>query len=200
MPQTCSQCQRQTADDAAFCPSCGAALREGPAAPGDTPPAEVSTAAEGTADAAATPAYHFDASRWSLADRITGIATLVLLVCLFLPWFSDNLGIGIYQWSGLEAHWYLYLVMIVCISSLAYLALRAGWDPLPIDVDVPHVVVMTVTSIFDLVLVFLGFIFKPGGYGVSGVGWSFFSFVALIAAIVAAAPCAIPQLRAKTMD
>jgi len=200
MPQTCPQCRRQTADDAAFCPGCGAALHGDATARDDASPAAASATAEGPAGASTTPAYHFDASRWSLADRITGIATLVLFVCLFLPWFSYNLGIGIYQWSGLEAHWYLYLVMIVCISSIAYLALRAGWDPLPIDVDVPHVVVMTVASIFDLVLVFLGFIFKPGGYGVSGVGWSFFSFVALIAAIVAAAPYAIPQLRARTMD
>ena len=71
---------------------------------------------------------------------------------------------------------------------------------LPIDVEVPHVTVVMTATIFNLVLVFLGFVFKPGGYGVSGVGWSFFSFVGLISAIVAAAPFAIPQLRAKTMD
>ena len=74
------------------------------------------------------PPYKFDVARWSLGDRITGIATLVLFVSLFLPWFSYNLGIGIYHWSGVAAHWYLYLVMIVCILTIAYFVLRAGWD------------------------------------------------------------------------
>ena len=55
---------------------------------------------------------------------------------------------------------------------------------------------MLVATIVNLVLVFIGFIFKPGG---SGVGWEFGAFIGLIAAVVAAAPYAIPQLRAKTM-
>jgi hypothetical protein len=55
---------------------------------------------------------------------------------------------------------------------------------------------MLVATIVNLVLVFIAFIDKPGG---SGVGWEFGAFVALIAAVVAAAPYAIPPLRAKTM-
>jgi hypothetical protein len=55
---------------------------------------------------------------------------------------------------------------------------------------------MMAATLVNLVIVFLAFIFKPGG---SGVGWEFGAFLALIAAIVAAAPFAIPQLRAKTM-
>ena len=53
---------------------------------------------------------------------------------------------------------------------------------------------MLVATIVNLVLVFIGFIFKPGG---SGVGWEFGAFIGLIAAVVAAAPYAIPQLRAR---
>ena len=197
MPQTCSQCQGQAADDAAFCPNCGTALHAAATPPPDP---HVTSPGAGAPDHAPTvPAYRFDASRWSLADRITGIATLVLFVSLFLPWFSYNLGFGIYRWSGIGAHWYLYLVMLVCIANIAYLVLRAGWEQLPISPEIPHLTVEVAATIFNLVLVFLGFIFKPGGYGVSGVGWSFFSFVGLLAAIVAAAPFVIPQLRAKTM-
>jgi hypothetical protein len=55
---------------------------------------------------------------------------------------------------------------------------------------------MMVATLINLVLVFIAFIDKPGG---SGVGWEFGAFVALIAAAAAAAPYAIPQLRAKTM-
>jgi hypothetical protein len=146
------------------------------------------------------PPYRFSAARWSLADRISGAATIVLFISLFLSWFSYNTSIGILTWSGVRAHGYLYLVMIICILEVAYLVLRAGWDQLPIPEMLPHVTLMIVATIVNLVLVFLGFIFKPGGYGVTGVGWEFGAFLALIAAIVAAAPYAIPQLRAKTMS
>ena len=205
MPQTCPQCQSQAADDASACPSCGATLSAGAtatqAAPPVGAPAPATAAPIGAAPSASTmPAYKFDAARWSLADRITGIATFVLFVSLFLSWFSYNFGGGlIYHWSGLQAHWYLYFVMIACVLIIAYLVLRAGWEELPVSANIPHVTVMMAATIFNLVLVFGGFIFKPGGFGLSGVGWNFFSFVGFAAAIVAAAPLAVPQLRAKTM-
>jgi hypothetical protein len=189
MPQTCPQCQSQTADDAAFCPSCGAALREtaGSASPaGSPPPARAST----------VPPYKFDVARWSLADRIAGVATVVLFVSLFLAWFGVSvIGITVTA-SGVSAHGYLYLVMVICILIVAYLVLRAGWDVLPGGVDLPHLPTMLVATVVNLVIVFIAFVSKPGG---SGVGWEFGAFVALIAAIAAAAPYAIPQLRAKTM-
>lgn len=39
---------------------------------------------------AARPAlvFRFDAARWTVADRVAGGATIMLLVLLFLPWFS----------------------------------------------------------------------------------------------------------------
>ena len=154
-------------------------------------------AAAGTAaSAAAVPPYKFDAARWSLADRIAGVATIVLFVSLFLAWFGVSvIGITVTA-SGVSAHGYLYLVMIIAILIVAYLVLRAGWDELPGGINLPHLVTMMVATLINLVVVFIGFIDKPGG---SGVGWEFGAFLALIAAIVAAAPYAIPQLRAKTM-
>jgi len=56
--------------------------------------------------------------------------------------------------------------------------------------------VMMVATIVNAVLIFIAFIDKPNG---NGVGWGFGAILGLIAAIVAAAPYAIPQLRAKTM-
>ena len=58
--------------------------------------------------------------------------------------------------------------LILCIVIVAYLVLRAGWDKLPIAQDVPHLTVMMVATIVNLVLVVIAFIDKPGG---SGVGW-----------------------------
>jgi hypothetical protein len=205
MPQTCAQCQSEAAEDATFCPSCGAQLGAGSAAaprpaaaatgpavgaPADAPAARASTGSS-------VPPYKFDAARWSLADRIAGIASVVLFISLFLSWFGVSvIGITVTA-SGLSAHGYLYIVLILCILIVAYLALRAGWDELPIAANVPHLTVMLTATLVNLVLVFIGFIFKPGG---SGVGWEFGAFVGLIAAIVAAAPYAVPQLRAKTMS
>lgn len=190
MPQTCPQCQSEAADTATFCPSCGTPL--GTAAPPPSAPAG-STVSSGSSS---IPAYHFDAARWSRADRIAGIATIVLFVSLFLSWFGITvIGITVTA-SGVSVHGWLYVVMVVCILIVAYLVLRAGWDELPGGLSVPHLTAMMVATIVNLVLVFIAFIDKPGG---SGVGWEFGAFLALIAAAVAAAPYAVPQLRAKTM-
>jgi hypothetical protein len=203
MPKTCPQCQSEAADEATTCPSCGTALGSaaGASAASATtapPPAGAPAGAGAPAAAAArhVPAYHFDAARWSTADRIAGIATIVLFISLFLSWFGVSvIGITVTA-SGLSAHGFLYVVMILCILIVAYLALRAGWDELPVESNIPHLTVMMVATIVNLVIVFIAFIDKPGG---SGVGWEFGAVLGLIAAVVAAAPYAVPQLRAKTM-
>ncbi len=216
MPQTCSQCQAVAADDATFCSKCGAALGAvASSPPPPPPPADASTwgptgTTGGMSDAPGPPdppsasggktlpAFKFDANRWTVADRIGGIATFVLLISLFLDWFTASVGVLSGSESGLSAHWYLYLVLIICIAVIVYLVLRSGWERLPVDQEVPHVTVMTAATVANLVLVFLAFIFKPSGLGIVSVGWSFGAFVALIAAIVAAAPFCIPALRNKT--
>ncbi len=206
MPQTCPQCQSEAADGVSVCPSCGASLSTGARPTQDAPPVSAAAPAAPAAPAAAAPAaapgassmpaYKFDAARWSTADRIAGVATVVLFISLFLSWFGINvIGITVTA-SGVSAHGYLYIVMILSILIVAYLVLRAGWEELPGGINLPHLTTMMVATLVNLVIVFIAFIFKPGG---SGVGWEFGAFLALIAAIVAAAPYAVPQLRAKTM-
>ena len=203
MPQTCRQCQGEAADDASFCPSCGASLGQGTppaAAPGMSAPAAAGAGAPETgassSSSSSVPAYKFDATRWSLADRIAGGATVVLFISLFLSWFGVTvIGITVTA-SGLSAHGWLYIVLILCILIVTYLGLRAGWDEMPVSANLPHLTVMLVATIVNLVLVSIAFIDKPGG---SAVGWQFGAFLGLIAAVAAAAPYAIPQLRARTM-
>jgi hypothetical protein len=206
MAQTCPQCQSQAGDDANHCPSCGALLSVAAAPPqdaaaaagpppGSTPPPPQAAAPAGAgATASAVPAYKFDVARWTLADRIAGIATLVLFICLFLPWFTISFGFGSGSVNGLWHGW-MWLSLILSIVIIAYLVLLAGWEKLPISQDVPHLTVMLIATIVNAVLVLIAFIDKPGG---SGVGWGFGAIVGLIAALAAAAPYAIPQLRAKT--
>ena len=204
MPKTCSQCQTENADEANNCSNCGAPLVAAATATAGPAVGQPATAAAAPAGAAAggssVPAYKFDAARWSLADRICGIASFILFISLFLSWFSASLGPISVSASGLSVHGWLYITLILCIAIIIYLALRAGWDEIPVGTKIPHLTVMMVATIVNLVLVFIAFIAKPGGAGFgTGIGWDFGAFLGLIAAVVAAAPYAIPQLRAKTM-
>ena len=139
MPQTCTQCQSQTADEATFCPSCGASLAPtATATAGGAPAAAATSPAAAASTGSSIPTYKFDVARWSLADRITGIATIVLFVSLFLPWFTASNVLASGSVNGLWHGW-LYITLILSVAIVAYLVLRAGWDRLPINQEVPHV-------------------------------------------------------------
>jgi hypothetical protein len=217
MPKTCSQCQTENADEANNCSNCGAPLAgaatagaatagaatagapTATAAPTVGQPAAAGAAAAPAAAGSSVPAFKFDAARWTLADRIAGIATLVLFICLFLPWFTISVGFGGISVGGSVNglwHGWMYLTLIICIAIIAYLVLKAGWERLPITQDIPHLTVMMVATLVNAVLTLIAFIDKPGG---SATGWGFGAIVGLIAALVAAAPYAIPPLRARTM-
>ena len=199
MPKTCPQCQSEAADDATFCPSCGTSLAPGAAASAPPPPPGASPSGAAPSAGSALPPYRFDAARWSTADRIAGIATIVVFISLFFPWFTVSIGIGGISLSGSVNglwHGWMYLTLIISIVIVAYLVLRAGWDKIPVSQDVPHLTVMMVATIVNAVLVLIAFIDKPGG---SATGWGFGAILGLVAALVAAAPYAIPPLRAKTM-
>jgi hypothetical protein len=209
MPKTCPQCQNVAADDATTCPSCGATLGAAGAAGATAPTAAPAQGAPATGAPAAAgapagashsgsslPAYQFDLNRLTLADKIAAIASFVLLISLFLSWFGVSvIGVTVTA-SGTSAHGFLWLVFVIVLVILAYLACVAGWGNLPFAPQIPHLTVMIVLTAVNLVLTFIAFIDKPGG---SGVGWEFGAFLALIAAIVALAPYVIPQLRARTM-
>ena len=159
------------------------------------PPPAAAPGGAATTAGSNVPAYRFDAARWTLADRIAGIATIVLFISLFLPWFTYTAGFletsVSFSVNGLWHGW-MYITLIVSILIVAYLVLRAGWDSLPISQDVPHLTVMMAATIVDAVLVLIAFIDKPGG---GGVGWGFGAILGLIAALVAAAPYHDPAAR-----
>jgi hypothetical protein len=210
MAKTCPQCQTEAVDDATTCASCGASLSAAPgagatgatgataatAAPAAGTPAPAAAPVGAASGGSSLPAYQFDLNRLTLADKIAGIASFVLLISLFLSWFGITvIGISVTA-SGTAAHGFLWLVFIIVLLIEAYLVCIAGWGNLPFAPQIPHLTAMIVATVVNLVLVFIAFIDKPGG---SGVGWEFGAFLALIAAIVAAAPYAIPQVRARTM-
>jgi hypothetical protein len=134
--------------------------------------------------------------RWSQAERTTAIATLVLLISLFLPWYTYSFGLGSVSVDGLWHGW-MYIVFLLCLAILVYLVSRAGFSEMPFKMPISGDQLLLVGSAINLVLVVIAFIDKPGGVGFSGIGWGWGSFVGLIAAVVAAVPLGVPALRAR---
>src|SRR6266496_4396563 len=91
----CSQCGNDVAAGSAACLSCGAQQPANvgqAAAGGHAPPAGgfSPTAGAGRTPAAGTAGqvFNFDAKRWTRDDQIVGGASLLLLISLFLPWYT----------------------------------------------------------------------------------------------------------------
>jgi len=154
---------------------------------GDVPQSQAGTAT-------ASSGYNFDARRWTLSDKIAGAASLVVLVSLFLPWFSGSYvsfgsptASSAASESGTDAHGWLWLVFVIILAILAYLVFEAGFQVLPFKSPLRHDQLLLAATGVNLVLVFIGFLLKPSTYGIEGlsISWSFGAFLALIAAIVA---------------
>lgn len=185
----CSQCGSDAATGAGTCSGCGAAIP---------------TAAEAGTLTQAGPAmaFRFDAARWTTADRIAGGATLVLLISLFLPWFSVSASFGNFTSSSsvdaLTAHGYLYLVLLLALAMLGYLVLSAGLDTRP-ALPLGHEQILGGAAAVNLLLVGIGMLIMPGGgSSLVKVSWDFGAFLGLAAAVVAAAPLAAALLRARS--
>jgi hypothetical protein len=170
-----------------------------PGAPGPTPGPPGFT--PGTPGPAAGPkpppaSFSFDVKRWSQAEGITFIATLILFVSLFLPWFTYNFGLGSVSVDGLWHGW-MYLVLLLCLAIMADLVIRAGFSEAPFTLPVADEQLLLIATCVNAVLSILAFLLKPGGIGFSGIGWGLGAFLGLIAAIVAAAPMLAPVVKGR---
>jgi hypothetical protein len=134
----------------------------------------------------------FDVARWTKVDRIVGIATFVLFISLFLDWFGVSFGIYSAAESGLSAHGYLYIDLILCLLILIYLVIKASFDEMPFKLPVAEDMLFFGATGINFLLVLIGFLLKPGG---SAVGWRYGAFIGLIAAIVAVAPYVMPFVK-----
>jgi uncharacterized membrane protein len=181
----CANCGNYLTEGAEACPSCG------------------TSAAKETAPAAVTSAgYNFAVGRWTLSDKVAGAASVVVLIALFLPWFSgsissnNSLGLAAQTGSesGSDAHGWLWLVFVIVLLILADLVLTAGFGELPVKLPLRQDQLLLAATAVNLLLVFIGFVLKPSTYGVAGVsiGWSIGAFLALLAAIVAVAAVTPP--------
>lgn len=192
---TCPNCQTVAADGTAFCPGCGIALPSTEAASSSayTPPPPSPGASPGSA--APRPQIKFDLAAVSQVDRLVGGGTLVLFIALFLPWFKVSFSFASASASGLTAHGYLYITMIVCLFILGLVVAEAlGLWKLPASSAFTREQILLAATVINFVLVLIAFLLKPGG---RGVGWDFGAFIALAAAVVAVFPLGWPIIQAR---
>jgi len=189
----CTQCGQSLADGSSTCPHCGAILAVAPPPPGAP---GVVPGGMPAAGAARSSSFSFDAARWSQAERITLVASVVLFISLFLPWFTYNYGLGSVSVDGLWHGW-MYLTLLICLGLIGFFVAKAGFSPLPFRLPVAEERLLLIATAVNAVLCILAFLLKPGGIGFTGIGWGFGAFLGLIAAIVAAAPTAVPAIRAR---
>jgi hypothetical protein len=182
----CAQCNEVNAWTLAHCRSCGAPLAAsagsspGAGVRGEGPPAPHGTPGAREAGSAGVTAFAFDARRWTVADRVTGGATLVLLVSLFLPWFGAD--VGFYSVS-VDGMWHSYMVidLILAVAILGYLVMRAGFGSMPPGLSVNAAgQLLAGAAGLNLLLAAASFATKP-----TGTNWQYGAYVGLAAAIVA---------------
>jgi hypothetical protein len=147
------------------------------------------------------PPVNFDLNRLTTVDKVVGVATLITMISLWLPWFSATYSaLGITSSgsvSGTGVHGWLWLEFLVALALLAYLTATAAWDRLPFSLPVPHERLLVVATALQFLLVLIGFIAVPSTGGAQGVSvsWDFGAFLALIASIAAAAPVLYPAVK-----
>jgi hypothetical protein len=170
----CSRCLVEVSVGTTRCPKCGSVIR--PLVLQRTTPKRVKKSRS-----------RLNALHGS--ERILGLATFVLLVSLWLPWYS----IGPISADGLDAHGWLFITATDSIVLVLYVLITAfGVGDLAVPGRMSKDQLLALMCGVNLVLVVLGFLLKPTGFG-----WSWGAFVALVAAIVAFLPFGLPFLQAQ---
>jgi hypothetical protein len=144
------------------------------------------------------------ATGWTGSDLLVGTSLIVLLVALFMPWFSgtENLAPNggsrvLASADGPSAHGYVWFVFALTIIALIVLVAREAISRVPGNVPSPEQILLVATGL-ALLLTILAAVIKPSpGFGVVGqtlqlssaapvsIGWSYGGFVAVAAAVVA---------------
>jgi hypothetical protein len=134
--------------------------------------------------------FRLDLRRLGRVEQAVGGASLVVLISLFLPWYGVTVLGASYTVSGTSAHWYLVIGLLLALLLIGYLVLQSGWDKPPMDLPIAHAPLLLIGTGLQLLLVFIGFLDKP-----AGLSWEIGAYLALIAALAAAAPVVVPAIR-----
>jgi hypothetical protein len=154
------------------------------------PYAPLGAPAGGSAEVA--PPYRFQRRRLTVIDQVTAVSAVLLFVALWLPWFGVSSGSFSYSSGGINAHSYLAFVVLTSVVLISYLAIRAGWDRLPMRLPIAHAPLLLVVGIVQFVIVLIAFLSTP-----QGLNHDAGSYIGLIAAIGACLPIVIPAIQAS---
>jgi hypothetical protein len=137
------------------------------------------------------PPVNFNLNRLTTVDKTVGVATLITMISLWLPWFTGHYSIlGITSSgsiSGTGDHGWLWIEFVLALALIVYLAARAAWDQLPFNLPIAHERLLIAGTGLQLLLILIGFFAMPSTDGIQGlsVSWDFGAFLALIASIMA---------------
>ena len=207
----CPQCQTTNDSRSAFCSNCGTSLAApdsrikaapspgyGPAGPAGAPGLPGTPVSPDLPSAPYTPAapapastFHLDLHRLSRVDQTVAGASLLVFIALFLPWFGISVLGGSFSISGMTAHGYLAIVLILAVVLICYVLLRSGWAEFPVNLPIAHAPLLLIGTGLQFLLVLIGFLDKPA----AGLSWEFGAYLALLGAAGAAAPVVIPAVR-----
>ncbi len=121
---------------------------------------------------------------WTGSTLAIGGAVIVLLIALFLPWFSMSGLAG--TADGPSSHGYLWLVFVLTILALIVLVARDAIARLPGNLPSPDQMLVGATGL-ALLLTILGVVQEPSTVATasSSIDWSYGGFVAMVAALIA---------------
>ncbi|HEX6448835.1 MAG TPA: hypothetical protein VF060_05175 [Trebonia sp.] len=135
--------------------------------------------------------------RLTVADKVAGAASLVLLISLFLPWYTVSVPGASDTLSGAGIHRFLWLAVLLSVVVLTYLIVHAtvGWDSTPMN-RLSREPVLLSLSVVQLVLVIIPFFDVPDTLirNVT-VGFAYGAYVGLVAAIAALVTVLVPYVR-----
>ncbi len=143
--------------------------------------------------------FSLDLNRLTTVDKIVGVASLIAMISIWLPWYSVSWGGDAFQrpgsesFSGTWGHGWLWLEFVVALALIAYLVMRAGWADSPVRLPVAHAPLLIVVTGVQLLLLLIAFADIP--YGGDGMGWGWAAFIGLLAGLAAAGPVIVPAVR-----
>jgi hypothetical protein len=170
----CSRCLIEVSPATARCPKCGAAIR--PHIVPRPSPKRVGKSRQRV-------------NALNAKERVAGPASLVLLISLWLPWYS----IGPYSVVGLTVHGWLFMAVLGSIVMVLYVLIIAfGVGDLAEQGRMSKDQLLLLITGVNVALVLLAFLLKP-----TGLSWSWGALIALVAAIVAFLPFGVPLIQAQ---
>ena len=148
------------------------------------------------------PAAEATVRRWDRSDAAIGLALVVLVISLFLPWFSGttrlNSVVASRYVDGPDAHSYLWAVFALALTGLIVLVARDAIARVPGNLPSAGQLLVG-TSGLALALALLAVATKPPGYAQTiphflqqilvhlsvSVSWSYGGFIAVAASAAA---------------